>query len=378
MSSQSMEYFASNIGFASFLLGCKMEMSICILSAVDVAKGLLYLHENGIIHGDLKGVSWEFENVPIFTDRTPQSNILIDSTGRARLADFGISAVSDSDIIAWSSQSSGASKGGSARWQAPELFDIEDGEEVKNSVASDVYAWGCVAFELFTGTVPYAGIQRETAIALHIKSGGRPTRPRASSKSWEVWGLTEEIWSIMEQSWEGQSTQRPSSAQIVERLEMMISPDTRAILDTCILAPGVFRRQMDVPFEIVTVEAFDLILNNGLNVKDKEWGDPVHGVSQAQDQVEREIPGLTWTQEHPSLPARTRRMPRGITGASAPFSVHTWIAKPRSLIRPASARNSDQRSRPNFAGIGNQRRHIIDISDSEDEGDQVVDMSVAV
>ncbi|KAG6807635.1 hypothetical protein H0H92_006874, partial [Tricholoma furcatifolium] len=231
--------------------------------AVDVAKGLSYLHENGIIHGDLKG-----------------PNILIDSTGRARLADFGISAISDSAIAAWTSQSSGASKGGSVRWQAPELCNLENGEAVKNSAASDVYAWGCVAFELFTGKVPFHSITRDNAIILHVNRGGRPTRPAPSSSSWS-WGLTEEIWLLMEQSWESQPTQRPRSAAIVERLEMMLSKDIRRMTpEYAMLSPEAFRRQMSLSLPMITVEAFDLILDkipdldHSIEHGDLEYGGP--------------------------------------------------------------------------------------------------------
>ncbi|KAG6843568.1 hypothetical protein H0H87_003086 [Tephrocybe sp. NHM501043] len=107
-----------------------------LLLAEDVAKGLSYLHNEGVIHGDLKG-----------------PNVLIDDTGRARLADFGLSVVSDPDIIAWTTQSKAKSQGGSVRWQAPELFLVEDSdleseeETAKNTTASDVYAWGCVCLE---------------------------------------------------------------------------------------------------------------------------------------------------------------------------------------------------------------------------------------
>ncbi|KAG6907962.1 hypothetical protein DXG01_006750 [Tephrocybe rancida] len=101
--------------------------------------GLTYLHKNSIIHGDLKG-----------------ANILVDDVGRARLTDFGISSISDTQIIAWTTQSSGNTRGGSTRWQAPELFavgdsDVDDEEveaAVKNTMASDVYALGCVFFEV--------------------------------------------------------------------------------------------------------------------------------------------------------------------------------------------------------------------------------------
>ncbi|KAG6905130.1 hypothetical protein DXG01_004669, partial [Tephrocybe rancida] len=107
--------------------------------AVNVGNGLTYLHENGIIHGDLKG-----------------PNILVDDVGRACLADFGISSISDLQIVAWTTQSSGTVKGGSTRWQAPELFAIGDSDmadeeaeaAVKNTMASDVYALGCVFFEV--------------------------------------------------------------------------------------------------------------------------------------------------------------------------------------------------------------------------------------
>ncbi|KAG6817143.1 hypothetical protein H0H87_012104, partial [Tephrocybe sp. NHM501043] len=63
--------------------------------------------------------------------------------------------MSDSQVMAWTSQSSSVSRGGSVRWQAPELFAVEspnndndqEVEELKNTAASDVYALGCVLFE---------------------------------------------------------------------------------------------------------------------------------------------------------------------------------------------------------------------------------------
>ncbi|KAF8071435.1 kinase-like domain-containing protein [Lyophyllum atratum] len=164
--------------------------------AVDVAQGLLYLHENGIIHGDLKG-----------------PNILIDESGRARLADFGISSISDSEIPAWTSHSSAASKGGSVRWQAPELFDSEMDELVKNTEASDVYAWSCVCYEIFSGDVPFPKM-RDTAVMLQVTRGARPPRPLDSSPSWTVWKLTEDLWTLMEACWKEQPADRPTMDQV--------------------------------------------------------------------------------------------------------------------------------------------------------------------
>ena len=72
-------------------------------------------------------------------------NILVDSSQRARVADFGLSAVDDPQIRYWTSQTAVGSKGGTARWQAPEL----NGDVVvHNSKGSDIYAWSCVCYEV--------------------------------------------------------------------------------------------------------------------------------------------------------------------------------------------------------------------------------------
>lgn len=77
-----------------------------------------------------------------------KANVLVDGSGRACLADFGLSAVTDPLILNWTSHSSATSKGGTARWQAPELNDPEADQIFPNTKASDVYAWSCVTYEV--------------------------------------------------------------------------------------------------------------------------------------------------------------------------------------------------------------------------------------
>ncbi|KAF5340586.1 hypothetical protein D9611_007325 [Ephemerocybe angulata] len=103
-------------------------------TAIHVCDGLLYLHSQGIVHGDLKG-----------------ANILVTSSGRACVADFGLSVVIEGEIapeIGVPSLATGYSSfGGTARWQAPELLDpnIEDAAPTE---LSDVYSLGCVMYEV--------------------------------------------------------------------------------------------------------------------------------------------------------------------------------------------------------------------------------------
>ena len=50
--------------------------------------------------------------------------------------------------MALTTHSSAALQGGTARWQAPELFGEEEDEMVQNTVQSDIYAMACVFYEV--------------------------------------------------------------------------------------------------------------------------------------------------------------------------------------------------------------------------------------
>ncbi|KAG6907607.1 hypothetical protein DXG01_008225 [Tephrocybe rancida] len=213
--------------------------------AFDVATGLSYLHRNGIIHGDLKG-----------------PNILVDDSGRARLADFGLSSISDPDILAWTSHSSAASKGGSVRWQAPELFDVENDSMVKNSEASDVYAWACVCYEIFTGNVPFYQLLRDPTITLQVKSGARPTKPPYSSLPWHEWGLTEPVWTLMQDCWQEYPAARPTIEIARTRLIPETVVDDRSKESGEILLPALFRKKISTPLELLTLVSLDLIVKD--------------------------------------------------------------------------------------------------------------------
>ncbi|KAF8991733.1 kinase-like domain-containing protein [Cyathus striatus] len=96
----------------------------------EIACGISYLHDKNIniVHGDLKG-----------------ANILVTSSGRPCLGDFGLSSMMDSEALKWTSLQSTKTTGGTTRWQAPELFDplVDHALPTKES---DVYAFGCVCY----------------------------------------------------------------------------------------------------------------------------------------------------------------------------------------------------------------------------------------
>ncbi|KIO26279.1 hypothetical protein M407DRAFT_74666, partial [Tulasnella calospora MUT 4182] len=89
----------------------------------EIAEGLAYLHQCGIIHGDLKG-----------------NNILVSRDEHVQLCDFG-------PAKHVTSRTSTSLRGtGSIPWQSPELLQ----DACKRTFQSDAYAFGITVYEVRT------------------------------------------------------------------------------------------------------------------------------------------------------------------------------------------------------------------------------------
>ncbi|KAF8207980.1 hypothetical protein K438DRAFT_1814757 [Mycena galopus ATCC 62051] len=165
-------------------LCCNPEGVNRLSLVLDIALGLDHLHALKLVHGDLKSI-----------------NVLITGSGRAVLADFGLSSVTDSNLLLSTSNVNAA---GTMRWQAPELFRGSD-----NSFASDVYAFACVCYEIFTDTLPFHELSADIAVMWKVMHGERPQRSPS---------IPDEIWNLMQDCWKEDPQERLSAEQIVFRL----------------------------------------------------------------------------------------------------------------------------------------------------------------
>lgn len=120
-----------------------VEEALRILDAI--ALGLHAAHSAGIVHRDLK-----------------PSNVLIAQNGLPRLADFGIAKALEGDDDPRMTRT-GVTLG------TPAYMSPEQALGRHVGIASDIYAFGVVAFELLTGKVPFEGGSPFEIMLMHVQ-----------------------------------------------------------------------------------------------------------------------------------------------------------------------------------------------------------------
>jgi len=151
---------------------------------LDIAEGLEYLHSRNVIHGRLCG-----------------GTISVDDDGQAILTDFGSSSV------VWDPEEISQQV---IRWCAPEVLGDEKVSGIRPTYASDVFSFGMVALEVFSGEAPFDGVSDEEVVE-RIRSGERPSRPPGA----EELGLSDTLWETIQQCWDGSPELRPRMADVV-------------------------------------------------------------------------------------------------------------------------------------------------------------------
>lgn len=101
--------------------------------AVDIARGLAFLHHRRVVHLDVKS-----------------PNILLDSFGAAKVADVGLSRVMNTALT------TGRDFVGTFAWAAPELILAGRCTE-----KADIFSFGVVLWEICTGERPERGRMRD-------------------------------------------------------------------------------------------------------------------------------------------------------------------------------------------------------------------------
>jgi serine/threonine-protein kinase len=124
----------------------RLDVRDALEIALEIAQGLAFAHENGLIHRDVK----------------PQ-NVLLNGDGRAKVTDFGIARSLD---VEHGVTQTGTILG-TSNYIAPEQAT---GQPV--DAHTDVYSLGIVLYEMITGELPFPG---ESFVAIAMKHIQEPS-----------------------------------------------------------------------------------------------------------------------------------------------------------------------------------------------------------
>ncbi|KAK7683109.1 hypothetical protein QCA50_013782 [Cerrena zonata] len=154
----------------------------------QIAQGLDSLHDEEIIHGDLRA-----------------GNVLIDNEYNARVSDFGLAITAKAYV-------SQTSTGGPANnWLAPEL--VSSTSPSPPTKPSDVYAFGCLCIEVYTGEPPYGNIALGTLLR-RISNGIKPPRPHFYGGKL----MSDQLWSLVDSCLSFLPGDRPTASRLASEL----------------------------------------------------------------------------------------------------------------------------------------------------------------
>ncbi|XP_020824234.1 serine/threonine-protein kinase TNNI3K isoform X1 [Phascolarctos cinereus] len=163
-----------------------LDLQSKLIIAVDVAKGMEYLHNltQPIIHRDLNS-----------------HNILLYEDGHAVVADFG-----ESRFLQSLDEDNMTKQPGNLRWMAPEVFT----QCTRYTIKADVFSYALCLWELLTGEIPFAHLKPAAAAADMAYHHIRP--PIGYS-------IPKPISSLLMRGWNACPEGRPEFSEVVTKLE---------------------------------------------------------------------------------------------------------------------------------------------------------------
>ncbi|QCD81086.1 dual specificity protein kinase zakA-like [Vigna unguiculata] len=160
----------------------KLAFKIVIQLALDLARGLSYLHSQKIVHRDVK-----------------TENMLLDKTRTVKIADFGVARVEASNPNDMTGET------GTLGYMAPEVLN---GNPYNRKC--DVYSFGICLWEIYCCDMPYPDLSFSEITSAVVRQNLRPEIPRCCPSS---------LANVMKKCWDATPDKRPEMDEVVSMLE---------------------------------------------------------------------------------------------------------------------------------------------------------------
>ncbi|CAI0559421.1 unnamed protein product [Linum tenue] len=160
----------------------KLAYKVVIQLALDLSRGLSYLHSKKIVHRDVKS-----------------ENMLLDAQRNLKIADFGVARVEAQNPSDMTGET------GTLGYMAPEVLD---GKPYNRRC--DVYSFGICLWEIYCCDMPYPDLSFADVTSAVVRNNLRPEIPRCCPSS---------LVNIMKKCWDGHAEKRPEMDEVVKMLE---------------------------------------------------------------------------------------------------------------------------------------------------------------
>ncbi|CAA2998384.1 serine threonine- kinase HT1-like [Olea europaea subsp. europaea] len=160
----------------------KLAFKIVTQLALDLSRGLSYLHSKKIVHRDVKA-----------------ENMLLDTHRTLKIADFGVARVEAQNPKDMTGET------GTLGYMAPEVLD---GKPYNRKC--DVYSFGICLWEIYCCDLPYPDLSFAEVSSAVVRQNLRPEIPRCCPSS---------LANIMKKCWDANPEKRPDMDEVVRLLE---------------------------------------------------------------------------------------------------------------------------------------------------------------
>ncbi|KAL7599859.1 serine/threonine-protein kinase STY13 [Lactuca sativa] len=160
----------------------KLSFKIVVQLALDLSRGLSYLHTKKIVHRDVK-----------------TENMLLDLNRTLKIADFGVARVEAQNPRDMTGET------GTLGYMAPEVLD---GKPYNRKC--DVYSFGICLWEIYCCDMPYADLSFAEVSSAVVRQNLRPDIPKCCPSAFA---------SILKKCWDANPDKRPEMDEVVRLLE---------------------------------------------------------------------------------------------------------------------------------------------------------------